>query len=52
MSQLKSKYIKIEEPRFLNNRILVSKAYYSDRVEKYFQQKFFYVSSTMSTFMT
>ena len=43
MSGPKSKYIRIEEPRILKNRLLLSKISYSRRIEKYFQQKLFYV---------
>ncbi len=41
MSGPKSKYIKIEEPRILKNRLLLSKISYSGNIEKYFQQKVF-----------
>jgi len=39
----KSKYIRIEEPRILKNRLLLSKISCSGSIEKYFQQELFYV---------
>lgn len=43
MIRPKSKYIRIEEPRILKNRLLLSKISCSGNIEKYFQQKFFRV---------
>lgn len=43
MSGPKSKYIKIEEPSVLENKILLSKISHSRSMEKYFQQRVFRV---------